>query len=77
VKLKNATYPKIYDRGKLCMFVRYSLEHAGDTIRMWNPDTNNVLLSRDTIWMNQMFFKENFDVSQSQGILKKFRKFQK
>jgi hypothetical protein len=31
VKLRTSTKPKIYDRGKVCMFVRYSLNHAGDT----------------------------------------------
>jgi hypothetical protein len=34
VKLHTNTTPKIYDRGKPCMFVGYCLNHAGDTFRM-------------------------------------------
>jgi hypothetical protein len=45
VVLRTATFPKFYYRGKLYMLVRYSLEHAGDTLRMWDPNTNNANLS--------------------------------
>jgi hypothetical protein len=34
LKLRTSTTPKIYDRGKVCMFVGYSPNHAGDTFRM-------------------------------------------
>jgi hypothetical protein len=34
VKLLTSTTPKIYDRGKPCMFVGSCLNHAGDTVRM-------------------------------------------
>ena len=34
VKLRTATTPKIYDRGKTCMLVGYSMIHGGDTYRM-------------------------------------------
>jgi hypothetical protein len=38
------------------MFVGYSPDHNGDTLRMWDPDTKRVHLSRDIVWLNKMFF---------------------
>jgi len=58
VKLKSPHLPKIYNRGKTCMFIGYSLNHAGDTYRMWDPDSKRVHLSRDIVWLNKMFFKK-------------------
>jgi hypothetical protein len=57
VKLRTSTTPKIYDRGKPCMFVGYCLNHAGDTFRMWDPDTKRVHLSQDIVWTGKMYFK--------------------
>jgi hypothetical protein len=56
VKLRTSTTPKIYDRGKPCKFVGYCLNHAGDTSRMWDPDTKRVHLSRDIVWTGRMYF---------------------
>jgi len=56
VKLRTSTTPKIYDRGKVCMFVGYSPDHHGDTLRMWDPDTKRVHLSRDVVWLKKIFF---------------------
>ena len=58
VKLRTSTTPKIYDRGKVCMFVGYSHNHAGDTFRMWDPESKRVHLSRDIVWLNKMFFNK-------------------
>jgi hypothetical protein len=49
VKLRTSTTPKIYDRGKVCMFVGYSPNHTGDTFRMWDPENKQVHVSRDII----------------------------
>jgi hypothetical protein len=38
------------------MFVGYCLNHAGDTVRMWDPDTKRVHLSRDIMWTGRMYF---------------------
>jgi hypothetical protein len=56
VKLHNSTKPKIYDRGKTCMLVGYSTIHAGDTYRMWDPDSQRV--SRDVVWTGKMYFSD-------------------
>jgi hypothetical protein len=55
VKLRTSTTPKIYDRKKVCMFVGYSPNHAGDTFRMWDPETKQVHVSRDILWLNKMY----------------------
>jgi hypothetical protein len=56
IKLRTSTTPKIYDRGKPCMFVGYCLNHAGDTFRLWDPDTKRVHLSQDIVWTGKMYF---------------------
>jgi hypothetical protein len=61
VKLRSSTTPKIIDCGKICMFVGYSPNHAADTLRMWDPDTKRVNLTRDIVWLNKMFFNNNPD----------------
>jgi hypothetical protein len=49
VKLHTDITSKIYDRGMPCMFVGFYLNHAGDTFRMWYPDTKRVHLSCDIV----------------------------
>jgi hypothetical protein len=44
------------------MFVEYSPNHAADTLRMWDPDTKSVHLTRDIVWLNKMFFNNNPDL---------------
>ena len=39
------------------MFVGYAIDHDGDVYRMWNPNTNRVLVSRDVIWLKRMYFE--------------------
>jgi hypothetical protein len=62
VKLQTSTTPKIYDRGKVCMFVGYSRNHAGDTLHMWDPETKRVHLSRDIVWLNKMYFNNTTNI---------------
>jgi hypothetical protein len=38
------------------MFVGYCLNHARDTVRMWDPDTKRVHLSRNIVWTGRMYF---------------------
>jgi hypothetical protein len=48
---------KIGDRGIPMMFVGYS-DRESDSVRMWNPDTNGIVTSRDVVWLNRYFFKQ-------------------
>jgi hypothetical protein len=59
VKIKTKTKPKLDDRGVQCVFVGYALEHSGNTYRMWDPKTGGIHLSRDVIWLRQMYYKPN------------------
>ena len=57
VKLKTSTSPKMDNKGKPCMFIGYTNDHAGDCYRMWNPTTNRVHETRDVFWLRRMFFR--------------------
>ena len=39
------------------MFVRYPYNHESDSVRMWNLDSNQVLVTCDVIWLKHMFFE--------------------
>lgn len=56
VKTKQIKTPKVADRGVICMFTGYSLDHAGDCYRMFNPKTKRIVNSRDIRWLKSMFF---------------------
>jgi hypothetical protein len=59
--VKTKTTPKIEDCGVQCIFVGYALGHTGDTYRMWDPKTGGIHVSRDIIWLNQMYYKNAND----------------
>jgi hypothetical protein len=45
------------NRGAQCMLIGYATDHGeGDCYHMWNPITNGVHKSHDTIWMHPMFY---------------------
>jgi len=56
VKIVTSTIPKIHDRGEQCIFLGYSLDHAGDTYRMWNPKTEGLHNTIDVIWLKRVYF---------------------
>ena len=47
---------KIGDRGSTCIFVSYADNHDGDCYRMFNPKTNQVLITWDVTWLKQMYY---------------------
>ena len=49
---------KTGDRGQTLMFVGYPFNRELDSVRMWNPDTNRVITSRDILWMKRMFYEK-------------------
>ena len=51
------TSAKLEDRGRQCMFVGCESEHPGDCYRMQYPTTNKILITRDVIWLQRMFFQ--------------------
>jgi hypothetical protein len=56
VKLKTKMTPKLSNRGAMCMMVGYTLDHPGETYRMWDPRTKNVHVTRDVIWLRRMYY---------------------
>ena len=55
---KNA---KTGDRGQDMMFVGYPMNREEDSVRMWNPQTNRVVVTRDVIWLKRMFYVQEND----------------
>jgi hypothetical protein len=49
---------KTGDIGATMMCVGYA-ECESDSVRMWDLHTTRVVVSRDVIWLKQMFFKDN------------------
>ena len=58
VNIKSSMNTKVKDRGVHCMMVGYALNHAGDTYRMWDKNTNRVHETRDIIWLRRMYFEK-------------------
>ena len=56
---------KLSNKGVLCMFVGYALQHAGDCYRMYNPKTKKIMISRDIKWMNEMFYNIQNDTQKT------------
>ena len=75
ISTRDLKTPKIHDKGITCMFVGYSLKHAGDCYRMWDPLTSRIHMSRDIKWLDRMYFsnqpstlnKGDFQVGKSDG----------
>ena len=44
------------------MSVGYPANRETDSVRMWNPDTNGVVTSRDVIWLKRMVFEHKVEV---------------
>jgi hypothetical protein len=54
--MKEKKSDKTTDRGITVVFVGYSLDCTSDCNRFWNPDKNNIIETRDAIFLNQMYF---------------------
>jgi hypothetical protein len=48
---------KLSDRGIPCIFLGYAKDHAPNMYRMLKLDTNAVILTRDIIWLNKLYWK--------------------
>ena len=59
VSLRDLKTPKIGDKGLVCMFVGYALQHPSDCYRMYNCKTGRIHVTRDVKWLHKMFFNED------------------
>ena len=50
---------KTGDRGQSMTFVGYANNRESDSVKMWNPETNRVVTTRDVIWLKRMFFERD------------------
>ncbi len=57
--VKEGKNKKTGDRGQAMMFVGYATNREHDSVRMWNPETNGVVTTRDVIWLKRMFFEKS------------------
>eukprot|EP01082_Thalassiosira_pseudonana_P000277 g29.t1 g29 contig1:64548-67487(+) len=55
--VKEGKRSKTGDRGKTMMFVGYAADRESDSFRMWDSDTNRVVVTRDVIFLKRMFFE--------------------
>ena len=46
---------KVDDKEIACMFVSYSLNHGKGVYKLYNMKTNRILISRDIMWLNQIY----------------------
>ena len=61
VKTRRVTTSKIEDRGTTCMLVGYALNHDSGVYRLWNEETDRVIVSRDVIWLKRMYYEKKAD----------------
>jgi hypothetical protein len=55
VTIKNNIQGKFKNRGTICMFMGYSVDHSNDVYRMLNLEPRNIIHSRDVVWLNKSF----------------------
>ncbi len=60
--MKEGKDGKTGSKGTAMMFVGYPANQEADSVRMWNPDTNEVVTSRGVIWLKCMFFEHKVEV---------------
>ena len=60
---------KTGDKGTMKMFIGYG-ERESDSIRLWDPSTERVVVMRDVIWLKHVFYQVDFmDVLELEGEL--------
>ena len=47
---------KLHDKGSVVMFVGYAKDHSEDVFRFLKMGTKKIVLSRDVIWLNKLYF---------------------
>ena len=46
---------KLNTRGRLCMFMGYSTQHAGEVYRFLHMKTNHIIYSQDVQWLGKLW----------------------
>ena len=56
---KTTATQKLDNRGKRCLFVGNTTNHPCDTYRLWDPVSKRIILSRDVVWVNKMYWRDD------------------
>jgi hypothetical protein len=59
---KNKIQEKLSDKGTVCVFVGYAVNHADEVYKLLNPKTKSIIKSKDIVWLNKIheaWFKLN------------------
>jgi hypothetical protein len=56
VKIRTKMQPKLDNCGVICMFVGYPDQHPEGKYYMLNPDKKSILVTRDVIFLDRMYF---------------------
>jgi hypothetical protein len=52
---------KFGNRGTTMMFIGYPSNREHDCVKMYNPETNRIVTTRDVIWLNQFYYRRQDD----------------
>jgi hypothetical protein len=52
---KSKIHGKLSNKGTVCMFIGYAVNHADDVYRLLNPKTKSIIESRDDLWLNKSY----------------------
>jgi hypothetical protein len=55
ITTKDKIQSELADKGNTCMFVGYGVDHAAAVYRFLNPNTEQIIKSRDVIWLGKLF----------------------
>jgi hypothetical protein len=52
---KNKIQGKLNNKGTVCVFVGYAVNHSDDVYRLLNPKTKSIIKSTDVVWSNKRY----------------------
>jgi hypothetical protein len=55
ITTKDKNQSKLAHKGTTCMFVGYGVDHASYVYKFLNPNTEQIIKSRDVIWLGKSF----------------------
>ena len=58
-QMKDSIKTKLSGRGKCMLFIGYSLSHGTKVYRMYNIETNKLVISQDIVWLNKSYGEWN------------------
>ena len=66
VHVKTLSTGKLDDRGEKMLYVGASMHHSGDTYLMFSPHTSRIHKTRDVVFTNKMYYRQDGSPSSDQ-----------